>query len=152
MGTSTPMVHVYSPLPINDYRLIGLEVDETLVIQKSQAPLPLWNLFWLSNPTLDIVPNLKEKWWKAYKPNTHLLSGLIRDVYTNPTLCSKLIGHPVVFSTWFEYTPHRGYHAYDVAGGQRWVDQVLIRADVAARRINSYAPLMKFSEGKLKLM
>lgn len=146
------MPFVYSPRPIGDYHLIGLETDEVNVISQTGIPGPLWNLFWLSNPGLDKIPEAGARWWRVYRPDATLLSTLIRDVYNDAALTSQVVEHPFVFLNWFEAQEHRDYLTYEAHGGRRWVDTVLQRSDEAATRIVTLSPSIKILGGKLRVV
>lgn len=146
------MTFLYSPLPIQRYHLIGLDVDEVSVVMQSGIVCPLWNLFWLSNPGLDRIPENGDRWWRVYRPDGSLLSSLIRDSFNDSVLCHKLIEHPFAFSSWFETQTHRDYVTYETHGGRRWVDLVLNRADEAATRIIKERPLRFTADGRLQIL
>lgn len=147
------MTYLYSPLPMREYRLQGLDADEVSVIEQSGAVLPIWNLFWLSNPKLDLIPLHGDRWWSVYRPDAAVLSSCIRDSYNDSTLCQVIVDHPYVFLPWFETQVHQDYHSYEVLGGKRWVELVMTRAEEAGSRLVSVAPPVRITaDGKLKVL
>ncbi len=128
-------MYLYSPLPLSNYRLPNLPSCEASVIAREARSLQVWNLFWLSNPTIDLVPKYGADWWKHYHPVIGGLSAIITDVREDECLFRKLSMHPDAFSVWFEREDHTIYDAYDVLGGEAWVANVMSRADLAAARM-----------------
>lgn len=127
------MIHVYSPLPIDAYRLPGLDSDEVTIIQKSDFKGSLWNLFWLSTPGIDTVPGA-HKWWDHYRPHRYALSAMIKDLHGDAALAEKLVAHPETFLAWFDRQDRSVYECYDELGGNTWVETVVSRAVIASSR------------------
>lgn len=123
----------YSPLPIDQYRVVSLPTCEVAIVQGHPKRDAIWNLFWLSVPALDHLPGTGRDWWKHYKPVHGALSAVIRDVLDDEVLFRKLLLHPSRFIEWFERDDHSVYECYEVIGTP-WVDTVLVRAEEAATR------------------
>jgi hypothetical protein len=118
-----------------DYYIPGVAACEVRVLQQLCQPVPIWNAFWLSNPTIDTVPEAGSKWWKHYRPVERLLSAIVHDAGEDPRMVDTLTKHPLAFIEWFEQQPHRDFHTYEAAGGEAWVATVLRRATEAADRM-----------------
>lgn len=129
------MSYRYSPEPMEAYRLQNLPVCEVEVIKSSEYTFEAWNLFWLSNPTIDVVPTLGARWWEHYRPVEGLLVAVMSDVAEDEQLFTKLSLHPDVFSHWFAREDHTIFECYEKLGGRHWVSTVLDRAEEAARHL-----------------
>ncbi len=86
---------------MSHYRLEDITLDEVAVIQSAPDSDAVWNLFWLANPLLDLVPGTGNRWYKVYRPTEHLLSNVIWSVGNDEALARKLLMNPLVFSEWF---------------------------------------------------
>jgi hypothetical protein len=100
----------------------------------------VWNLFWLSHPGIDTVPEAGNNWWKTYKPLVGSLSAVIADVVEDEVLYRKLMMHPYAFKAWFEHEDHSIYDCYDILGGPAWVLNVVQRAEAAGSRMTVEDP------------
>lgn len=131
----------YSPLPLEDYHLTGVEPDFVDGLQQHVDWLPMWNLFWLSNPTLDSIPGSGAAWWRTYRTITGGLQAVLDDVTEDRPLRDHLMLQPRAFAAWFRAEKdHSIFDAYYVFGGEDWVKNVLERADAAADRLNETGP------------
>ena len=128
------MEYLYSPYPAESYRMLEGAKCEVGWIQEAQYPLALWNLFWLSNPSVDRVLDRSRPWWLSYRPQAGLLKALVEDLHRDSTrMVNRLEGHPLAFRVWFDEQPHEAMSLWQL-GGQEWVDAVVDRADEAAAR------------------
>lgn len=134
------MIYRYSPRPILDYRIPGLDQDEVTVMLGHERREALWNLFWMSHPGIDSVPEAGHNWWKGYKPVIGALSAIISDVTEDEVLYRKLMLHPFAFKQWFEREDHTIYDCYDVMNGVQWVSNVLARSELAGTRMTIEDP------------
>lgn len=127
---------VYSPRPIEDYFLVGLSDSEAELISRL-GPLSeaVWNLFWLSTPDIDLVPDAGKDWWRHYRPWRGGAAAVLADATEDEVMKRKVTMHPRHFAAWFEREDHSIYDAYDVYGGRDWVDTVLARAEAAGDRL-----------------
>jgi hypothetical protein len=134
----------YSPLTIDNYFLKGMDTNcEVGSISKLRLASPIWNLFWMSNPAIDGVVDAGVKWHKVYMPTKGLAPSLTADVMLDQVLHLKLMMHPMRFAAWFERENQRVYDAYNLLGGQAWVDTVLRRARESADLMSKSDPLLK---------
>lgn len=126
----------YSPLPIESYCLDA----EGMASVRSVADLSLapavWNLTWLSIPTLDNLPGAGKEWHKVYLAPVELQGAIVTDVYEDEVLYRKLCMSPVVFLDWWRREDHTIYDAYEV-GGKDWVDTVTRRAELTVARMSN---------------
>lgn len=133
-------MYTYSPRPATDYRLKGLDSDEISVILGGSHSQALWNLFWLSLPEIDHVPDAGRNWYKFYHPVDGALAAMIRDVHNDEPLCRKLVMHPDIFIDWFDREDVSMFECYGVLSGDHWKGNVLARAELAARRLTAASP------------
>lgn len=129
--------YTYSPFPLAQYQLPGLATCEAHTILTAMDPddqVPVWNLFWLSNPQIDLIPGAGRKWWRVYTPTAELLKCAINDALVEPFAAQKLAAHPEEFIEWFTTEPHEDYKLYELRG-KAWVDTVLERAREASDRL-----------------
>ena len=133
--------YCYSPIPIENYRIKALEACEAsfIISQGPKIAGPLWNLFWLSVPSIDKLAEhaSSERWFLHYRATDKALLALRREVRNDPVLELKLNLHPNRFLEWFKREDHEGCYdsAYFELGGQEWVETVKRRAAEAAQRI-----------------
>lgn len=139
----------YSPRPIGDYLIHGLsgrcEAGAISSMEKGQA---IWNLFWMSVPTLDRLPGAGPRWAMHYQSVPDVAASIAVDVTLDEVLYRKLLMHPSAFVAWFEREDHTIYDVHALMGGQVWVDRVLERAREAARRMASEVPALR-AEGNI---
>lgn len=131
----------YSPLPIDAYVIPSFASSEAGFIRGLGAEpeaKAIWNLFWLSNPTIDTLPGAKEP-WRNHTPTPGSLSAVVLDVRQREDLEQFLLAHPVCFINWFD---RQGYKAYDNYRrfGYDWVETVILRAEDAALRLTPGLP------------
>lgn len=134
------MIYRYSPRPILDYKLVGIPTDEISVILGGERREAVWNLFWLSLPTLDNVPDAGHDWWRKHSPIVGALGSIIADVTEDEVLYRKLLMHPFTFCEWFEREDHTIYDTYVALDGDAWVTSVLKRAEASAARMTVEDP------------
>jgi len=141
----------YSPLPIEDYHLAGVSPDFVDCFQEQEHGQALWNLFWLSNATVDLIPGTGKMWWKGYKSVQGGIQALLDDVTEDRPLREHALKPPGVFAEWFRKEDHSIYDAYPVFGGETWVQTVLSRADEAAARLAEASPRVVVSGNVLNV-
>lgn len=124
----------YSPHLAGAYRITGFDACEVSLVQSHPKAVAIWNLFWLSCPGLDALPNSGYSHWKVYKPTSGLLAAVIHDVQDDEALFRKLRMSPRAFMEWFERDEHDNYELYALLG-PAWVSTVLMRAEAAAMRL-----------------
>ena len=133
----------YSPKPIDAYRLHGVkgggEAGAIADLERAQA---VWNIFWLSVPALDALPDSGPGWYKVYSPIKDAARCFVADVMFDEVLYRKLCMHPVMFASWFEREDQTIYDAYDILGERAWVDRVLVRAHQSAHRMAMETPAL----------
>lgn len=132
---------IYSPLDPSEYVIPTLDRCEVRAIIGLPEPVrtATWNLFWLSNPTLDAMPLLGVQWVKHYHPIVKEIGGrqvtlvgkIIEDVYSDITLQRKLMMHPRRFADWWVDEDITIYDTYQVLG-EPWRHTALARAVMAA--------------------
>lgn len=129
----------YSPLEPGRYSCHGYEGrDDVSVITGLARGAAIWNLFWLSNPNIDRVPELGRRWRKGYQHQVGLSEAVIADAINieHEPLIWKLTMHPDSFMDFFQRQDHTTFRLYH-RGGQAWVDTVMARAEESAIRITS---------------
>ena len=143
------MKYVYSPRPIEDYFLLGLPDSEAELISKlTEAADAVWNLFWLTTPDIDLVPDAGKDWWRRYRPWRGGAAAVLADATQDEVMRRKLTMHPRHFVAWFEREDHSIYDCYDVYDGRQWVDTVLSRAEAAGDRLTRLPGFIK-AEGNV---
>lgn len=111
------------------------DCEVRVIKQMDAASVAAWNLFWLSTPGIDNVPNSGRNWHKGYTPRPGVLSAIVSDVTFDPVLALKLCMHPSQFLEWFERTDLSDYTTYDVLDGDPWIATVVRRARMAEERM-----------------
>lgn len=134
-----PSSFCFSPLPIADYQITslgGCEVSGIMSLPADQS-LAVWNLMWLSLPTVDSLPvhGSTPQWFKHYSPTAGAARAITADAIADEALFRKLRMHPTRFLTFFERENHSIYDCYAALGGERWVRTVMTRAHEAALRM-----------------
>jgi hypothetical protein len=139
----------YSPLDILEYRVTALSTCEVNEISKcrGQHLTALWNLFWLSTPTIDALPihGKTAKWFKHYLPTPGACRAITADAIADEALYRKLQLHPTRFLAFFEREDHSIYDCYNALGGDVWVQNVITRAESAALRMAYEVPELRRS-------
>jgi len=125
----------YSHHPIPAYHLDGVAQDEVSVIQGLTDSIPVWNLFWLSSPTIDLVPTTGKRWFKHYSPVQGLLVAVMRDVAADVVTMRKLMMHPLAFAEWFERQEPANFRTSQASGRDDWAALVLQRCKEASDRM-----------------
>lgn len=131
--------HRYSPLPIDAYDFIGAPRNEVDSIQRLASTDPLrslavWNLFWCSEPRIDLIPALGARWYEKYTPVDGLLAAVIEDVIEDEALFRKLLMHPRALADWLEWEDGSIYTCEQLFG-LSWKPGVVARANAAADRM-----------------
>ena len=127
---------VYSPHPAERYRVPVPEACSVRAIAELPHPVALWNMLWLSVPSVDhlLAPIQGEEWIKWNRGVALSLPPLIRDVVEDDELALMLTRQPDEFIAWFQSQDQTIFDAHD-ALGDIWVETVLDRAEQAARRL-----------------
>lgn len=129
------MKHRYSPLPIESYFIPGAELCEFRQIALSEHALEIWNLMWLSLPSVDSLPGSSAKgYWRNYISSPEMVRAIVADAISDEKLYAMLSRPPATFHGWWcaeiDYTI---YDTWNVAGPS-WVEGVADRSDAAALR------------------
>lgn len=137
--------YCYSPLPPEEYKLISLprcEVGEIIKLGGKESTA-VWNLFWLSMPSLDPLPvyGKTARWALHYAPTPGAVGAITADAIADEALFRKLLLHPTRFAQFFEREDHSIYDTYEVLGDE-WVETVLSRAAAAASRMAHEVPAL----------
>lgn len=125
---------VYSPRKVEDYLIRSVpscEVNEILKLEQWPA---VWNLFWLSVPTVDTLPDSGINWWAHYQPAEGLLAAIIDDVLSEEPLYRRLMARPEKFLDFWCRTDISVYETYGVLG-DAWAETVLTRGHEARDRL-----------------
>lgn len=129
----------YSPLPIEEYKITGLQVCEISAIMElpEDRRVAVWNLFWLSLPAVDSLPihGKTPKWFKHYNPTLGASTAICADAVGDEAMLQKLQLHPLRFLDFFERQDPWIYDCYGTLGGEAWVATVTDRAKMAAARL-----------------
>jgi hypothetical protein len=131
----TKVIFEYAPLKRQMYELEGLAQCEVSEIGKLEKGNAVWNLFWLSTPTIDSVPGSGLLWWKQYEPIPNAAMVITADVLGEEVLYRKLLMHPHAFMDWFSREDLSIYDSYSALGGDAWREVVLNRASTAVDRL-----------------
>lgn len=139
----TPIV--YSPHPLSEYRLYDMPVCEARRIEQVEPwekQVAVWNLFWLSSPSVDILPigGKRPDWFKHYEAHPVALASVMSDALADENLSRILLLHPIRFLRAFEIDCLESYECYGTLGGEVWVETVSKRAAMAARRMAAEVP------------
>lgn len=129
----------YSPRPIEDYYISTLPTCEARIVREHERAPAIWNLFWMSTPTIDNVPGSGRDWWRSYSPQVGALAAVIIDVVGDEVLYRKLLMPPQDFMAWFERDDHTVYECHTLFGDP-WHETVMSRADEAMRRTLKKVP------------
>lgn len=129
----------YSPLPIEDYRVTSIpdcEVSQIMALEHSQSQA-VWNLFWLSLPAVDALPEHggSPDWYRHYQPTTGSCRAIVADALADEALYRKLLMHPTAFIDFFHREDPWPYECFETLGGDLWVTTVLKRAGQAEARM-----------------
>ena len=127
---------LYSPLPPDAYAPCDVEVNTITTLKKMERGDAIWNLMWLSYPSLDKMPGAGKDWHMVHTPNPQLTGAFSTDVNIYDDLNDMLLQHPAKFAAWFAKEDHKAWAAYKV-GGDAWVSTVLARAEDASVRLSS---------------
>ena len=139
------MKHRYSPHPLENYFIPGVERCEFRAMAESHADgLAVWNLFWLSYPRVDaLIGSTPGNWFRKYKHWPDLTGAIIRDARFDDRM-NYMLRQPVSrFHAWF--CNERDYTIYDCYAvmGPQWVDNVAQRSNDAAVWGLSQRPLIQ---------
>lgn len=143
--------YVYSPRQMLAYRLPGVPLDEVQVLAESEVREPAWNLFWLSNPDIDKVPDAGNRWHRVYTPQRDLLAHVIEDIYGDEALRRRLVLHPHAFADWFENQDYGAYLLFNCNGGSAWVQNVMDRARIAGDRLLVEGPVVQVADNVIRV-
>lgn len=133
---TTPLAPlVYSPLPAEMYKAPTVDYCEVRsILQIETHSAAVWNLFWLSTPSIDRMPGAGTTWFRHHQPDPKAAAAITADVLFDEPLLRKLCMHPSSFYEWFERQDHSIFDTYYVLG-EGWIDTVLTRAAQAISRI-----------------
>jgi hypothetical protein len=126
----------YAPKEINEYRLVDVACDVVTLCQAHHRGEALWNLFWLSTPSIESVCG-RPDWWRVYKPDAKAFHAMTADVEQDEVLFRKLLMPPSTFLLWFRNEDPSIYDTFPALGGGAWVEDVLHRAHLAAERLDA---------------
>lgn len=133
----------YSPQEIGDYFIPGMQRKcEVGAISNLALSNAIWNLFWLSVPDIDLIPQHGAKWYAHYKPTPGAAASITADVIMDEVLYRKLCMHPLTFANWFESSDQSIFDAYNIFDGRLWVDTVMTRARAASARMVAETPAL----------
>lgn len=146
------MKHIYSPHPIDTYFIPGADVCEFRQIAKSPWAAEIWNLLWLSLPTVDSLPgSTATGYWRRYSSWPEIIKSVVADATQDEVFRDMLTKPPAVFHAWFcaeaDYTI---YDTWDVCG-PTWVEHVADRSDEASLRRLSSKPFLFAQDHVLRI-
>ena len=120
----------YSPLPIQSYFLQGADHCVMRVIERqSMFSEATWNLYYLSMPSLDLVPGAGKNWYKVYKTDGLLVNNLLSYISLDANLHDHLLQHPAKFVAWFKRSRY-------IDLDPKWAEVVIARAEEVALRLS----------------
>jgi hypothetical protein len=128
----------YSPVAIDRYVITSMDKCEVRVVMNSSLAASAWNLFWLSHPTLDVLPEHARgpTPFAHYESVRNGLSSVFRDIRRDEALARKVVMNPDAFMDWFSRQRHWEFDCYQ-SFGKGWAATVLRRANDAALRLSS---------------
>lgn len=145
---------VYSPLPIDSYSLEGVNNDIVGAIKGLTPELPglptptaVWNLFWLSEPSLDHLPGSGPRWHQFYRVRPGSIVSVYKDVTDDHVLQRKLLMSPLSFTDWFARRNPVAYRCNVVF--PNWHSTVLSRANQALERRLQSHPVVEVRDNVL---
>lgn len=124
----------YSPNPIEDYFIVDLPICSHRMVSEHELSESLWNMLWLSNPTIDTLPGSGKKWFMGYKSVEGFMAAAIADLYADEGLYNALMRSPKDFLNYWRNLELTEYDMYAV-GGDTWVATVTERAEEAMLRL-----------------
>ena len=124
----------YSTKPIEDYFIVDLPVCSIRMLSEHELSEALWNMLWLSNPTVDTLPGSGKKWYVGYKPIEGFTAAMVADLYADEGLYPALMRSPKDFLNYWRNLELAEYDMYAV-GGDKWVATVTERAEEAMLRL-----------------
>lgn len=130
----------YSPKPIEAYFIKGRKLCPVKgVADMEQCSDETWNLYWLSEPNLDALPEFKGNWVETHHISAHKATAVTTDVLEDYHLAQALSWSPSRFLDWFCREDPTIYDCYE-AFGSGWVETVKRRAMEAAERLEQVRP------------
>ncbi len=124
---------IYSPFSQDRYRIKTIEKCEFAVFAEQAFGNAIWNLYWMSNPTVDsLVEFDPASWFLHYDIVPDLGQAIQADVQGDVVLLRHLHLSPLKFLTWWNRQDHSIYDTYDVIG-ETWPATVQRRAFEAAK-------------------
>lgn len=121
----------YSTHDISRYKVPGMMRTDINVIAAHPQGVAIWNLFWMSNPSLDgLIGCTTKDWYLRYTQVPDLSSALIEDVVGDAVLAHRLLEHPNLFRGWWRTEPHHLYRAYRLVPD--WAGVVAKQAEKAS--------------------
>lgn len=142
------MKYRYSPHPIKAYFIPGVERCEIREIAKQTYAVELWNLFWLSVPSVDSLVGASPRgYWRNYISSPELVGAIFSDCL-DEKMMQMLAKPPASFHSW--WCNEIDYTIYDTweKSGPGWVETVADRSDEAALRRLGNRPMI-FTEGRV---
>jgi hypothetical protein len=125
---------IYSPQDQSKYRLRAINPCEFSVIAESPFATATWNLYWMTNPTVDVLPSYTGKGLPpGFKVVADLTPTLMSDVISDTTLQRRLHLAPLQFLSWWNKVDHSVFDTYDLIGPS-WPETVRQRAFSAAKQ------------------
>ena len=125
---------IYSPNPIEDYFLVNLPVCCHRVVSEHELSEALWNMLWLSNPTIDTLPGSGKKWYAGYSVVDGLMKATLDDLYADADLYHALMRSPKDFLKYWRNLELTEYEVYKL-GGDKMVAVITERAEEAMLRL-----------------
>lgn len=124
---------IYSPHSQDSYRIRSIERCEFCVFTDHPYSKAVWNMVWLSNPTVDSLVEFDPlTWFLHYEFIDGLGQSVIADVTGDVVLLRHLHLPPLQFLSWWNKQDHTIYDTYDVVGPD-WPATVKARALAAAK-------------------
>lgn len=124
---------IYSPHHPTAYRLHCLKRDEFTVMAEHAHGPAIWNMYWMSNPTVDVLVKPQDGFPLDFHSVPDLSAAIIGDVIEHHELLRRLHMSPLQFLSWWNRIDPSVYEAYD-AVGPHWPALVRNRAHEAATR------------------
>lgn len=124
---------IYSPYSQDRCRIRSIEKCEFAIYAEHPFGKAIWNMFWLSNPSVDTLVEFDhETWFLNYDVIDGLGQAITGDVLGDVVLLRHLHLPPLQFLSWWNKQDHSIYDTFDVVG-ETWPSTVQARAFDSAK-------------------
>lgn len=130
-------VVMYAPRTPDYYAIPGADHCVFRLIQK-HGDVQAWNLYWLTKPSIDLIPVYRENWHEYYMPfsgdeTRAFYEALDKAVYNHLTLATIVAQPPQEAIRLLRKAHLERTKFYHLAGGEDWRETMLGRLFLAER-------------------